>query len=185
MVSWWDSVDSVQRFNNWMQGGIVLFGVIAALTGVASWLATNRIDELQEIKTLALERRVARAEVMASPRKLSTEQEVAIQAALTGVPSGEVDVVVPIGDVECQRFANAIRSPLRAAGWQPSEVSYVSGDMHVGEIVVLVTSDAEYPPHAIPLIQGLQAGGLNAAGGAIPEIPPGVVQMWVGPRTGR
>ena len=52
-MSWWDSIDTVSRFNNWMQFAVIIFAFLAGISGFLVWFSGNRIA-LQQTKLTAL-----------------------------------------------------------------------------------------------------------------------------------
>jgi len=52
-MSWWDSIDTVSRFNNWMQFAVIIFAFLTAISGFFVWFSGNRIS-LQQTKSTAL-----------------------------------------------------------------------------------------------------------------------------------
>lgn len=54
-MSWWDSIDTVSRFNNWMMFAVIVFAFLTAVSGFLVWLSGNRIS-LQQAESAALVR---------------------------------------------------------------------------------------------------------------------------------
>ena len=54
-MSWWDSIDTVSRFNSWMQLAVIVFALLAAVSGFLVWLSGNKIS-LQHTESAALAR---------------------------------------------------------------------------------------------------------------------------------
>jgi hypothetical protein len=52
-MSWWDSIDTVSRFNNWMQFAVIIFAFLTAISGFLVWFSGNRIA-LQQTRLTAL-----------------------------------------------------------------------------------------------------------------------------------
>lgn len=52
-MSWWDSIDTVSRFNNWMQFAVISFAFLTAISGFLVWFSGNRIA-LQQTSLTAL-----------------------------------------------------------------------------------------------------------------------------------
>jgi len=52
-MSWLDSIDTVSRFNNWMQFAVIVFAFLTAISGFLVWFSGNRIS-FQQTKSAAL-----------------------------------------------------------------------------------------------------------------------------------
>ncbi len=58
-MSWWDSIDTVSRFNNWMQFAVIVFAFLTGISGFLVWFSGNRIT-LQQTKLTALAQQKAK-----------------------------------------------------------------------------------------------------------------------------
>ena len=91
MADWWNSIDALAKFNNWMQVSIVVFGILTAAATALTIVASNRIALLRANEAAELQRRLQKAEQssgkMGEDLKITTEKlsaaEQAIQSAGT------------------------------------------------------------------------------------------------------
>lgn len=62
MISWWESIDTVSRFNGWMQLSVFVFVVLAMISSILVWISGNRISQLQTQSVRMAEQRIHSAE---------------------------------------------------------------------------------------------------------------------------
>jgi cell division protein FtsX len=58
MTDWWDSIDRVARFNNWVQGTMVAFGFLIAAGTALTITLSIRIASLQAAREEVLMPRI-------------------------------------------------------------------------------------------------------------------------------
>ena len=84
MLSWWESIDTVSRFNGWIQLAVIVFAILTMIGSVLVWFSGNRIVQLQVASARMAEERINAADktslsvhkqlVAAEQKQFETEQ---------------------------------------------------------------------------------------------------------------
>lgn len=194
MSAWWDSIETVSRFNNWMQISIVVFGVLAAVASAFAILAANRISDLQDLEKTALRTELEKAKDDAAsavqaassvaekqkPRFLSEAAKKSLITALTPFRGTPVDITAVLGDGESFAFASQLKAMLEQSGWKANGVNQAVFSGHPVGLILVVRSQEKAPQAAGALQQALGQIGLEAPGDVDPNTPLDSVKLIVG-----
>jgi hypothetical protein len=145
MWSWWDSLESVAKFDSFITmlrtiGVILAAGgsvVAAVATGVQYW-SGGRLNHLKaqrdavqyaeirdalaksQEKQIAAELALRDIQTQQRARTLTAEQRRTLIEQLEAAPNGKVQVGFIAGDAEGERFAEQLWQVLKMAGWPVS-----------------------------------------------------------------
>lgn len=195
MASWWDSIDSVAKFNYSMQVSIVILLFITAAATAVTIIASKRLGLLQSTEAATLKSRVGSAEESAAvarataeeskkklaQRTITGEQRTVLINVLRAGPSGSLKVYAVLGDFESINFATELDAALKEAGWSTDGVNQAiyTPAGPVG-IELRVKSKESAPAHVQTLHRALAAIGINAPGVLDESLDPTLVELVVG-----
>jgi len=111
MWSWWNSFESLSKFNNYIQLVIIFLASITALAMLISYKASRQINYLQSKDKLTMQRKLDSL----SPRKLMNIDKIVLSNKLISM-KGEIITVHYLDDAEPSNFANEIISIMRSSG---------------------------------------------------------------------
>jgi len=172
MPSWWNSLDAVTRFNNWMQVALAVFAVFTAVAIILNVLSANKISSLQAIEENRLKdqledameaarkqaERVQELEEKQKPRHITPEQSQTILARLSKF-QGEINIRNVVGDSEAQALSVQLYQILDGAGWKVRHEGQAA--QSVSGVRLRVGSVENPPPYTAPLVDALQAVGID------------------------
>lgn len=174
--SFWNSIETVSRFNRWMVWLAAIFTVFAAIFGVLVILSGNRKDELQkrqeaqareqEAKAAeALKKQLEAAEKDRRRRTLTAEQRERIAGYLKQVTlPNSVNIMIARNDSEAFAFSEDIQRAFEEGGWRVENRLLTTFGMPMfGLYVGLPPRDEQKEPH-LRLIATQAATALANAG---------------------
>lgn len=163
MPEWWNSVDGVARFNNWMQVLIVVFGLLTAVVTALTIFASNRISRLQAEDTAGLQTRLEAAEQVAATTretlKVTSEKLTTAEQAIQSATSEAA---------RAQKSADESKAKLQPRTLTPAQrrafVEALRGGPSGRIDVVAVLGDSESITFAAELDGALKDAGWPTAG---------------------
>lgn len=188
MEDWWQSIDSVIKFQNWMQVSIVVFLVLTAIATALTIIAANRISKLRNNEEEVQRQRLQKTEKSADdaakanqqlrselekskqeidslrkktgPWKLSQEQKVEFIRNLSQGSGHPTIVASRMMDGDSYDYAEDIASALKEANWAVGLVNKSSVNNHDGIVVFPNFEDQTLPSFKL-LINSLNSAGIK------------------------
>lgn len=167
MDTWWNSIESVSKFNTWMQVAIAVFGFLAALAMTLTISASNRISALKSIETATLRQRLEATEKSANAsqqrliqRSLSEAQE---QDLIQILKAFEVKARIPVICSETREtmvFGSQIMRILQKAGWD-TDLSLGTASPAWEGLILTVENSSQPPASATVLASQLAKYGFS------------------------
>jgi hypothetical protein len=113
MGGWWDSVDAVARFNNWMQVSIAVFGFLTAAATALTIVASNRIGSLQSAESAQMRKQleVTSDRLAAADQAIEATRGEAAEARAEAAEVANRDIFRPLA----QSLRSRVQSDLSSA----------------------------------------------------------------------
>lgn len=127
MWSWWNSVESVSRFNSIIQTIIFFLAIITALAMLLSYKASQQINNLQSHEKSLMQKRIDDL----SPRHLNDETKNKLINEFIKLKGTEIIIEHP-DDTETSIFAQEIKKIMLSSGISAKRFSIVGGPLPQG-----------------------------------------------------
>jgi len=184
----WESAESLVHLRNWIQISVVVFAILAALSGFIGHIVGNRITKLNSEESARLK---AELETTSNgtknlikklePRSITDEQRLRMVEILKTVSGGPVLFQYMGEDSEAFSFAETLNNVVADASWPSGKIqSAFSVDKPVQGIVLFVRSIESPPQHALPLQQALKEAGIFANAGSSSKVDADTVKVVIG-----
>lgn len=194
MSELWNSADSLGRLNSYLQLAVAVTGVLTAVLGAFTWIASERLATLEDVRKSELQKRIHTAESDAAearkeaqavaakqkPRALTQAQQLTLLNLLSVGAKGNVTITAVMSDPEAERFAMQLFEIFQKAGWNPKGVNLSMIMPSPSGIFLKVHARESTPPHAAQIQSALMVVEVETPGVIDPKIEKDVVELLIG-----
>jgi len=133
----------------------------------------------QQERAAMAERALLALKASLKDRTISPEQEAVLISALTGSPSGPVEVWWTPSDTDSFGLAQQIVEIFKKSGWLDSVARFATGGTGNG-FFIAVRDHSNAPQHAVSIQDAYALIGITMNGFSKSDLPEGKVQIYIG-----
>lgn len=183
-MSFWNSLDSVQRITNGSAVIAAVGGFIAGAAGIIAAFASIRAGALSQAEQAKTDRRIEIAEnalaAVKSPRRLTPRQHANIVEGLKRIGPHDIVIISPNHDNESVDFEDDIRRAFLEAGWTIPPNAIIFQHKGVSGLWAVVHSLDSAPSYAGDVQTMFISSGIPIDGDVDEKVPAGTMQITVG-----